>query len=70
MGFSICLEGGHEGRIREVQQEDRRSSTLCTLTIMHCRLVSVRIHNYDLPVLLSSTRLSIFAIPACAELDS
>jgi hypothetical protein len=43
---------------------------VCTLTIMHCRLMSVRIHVYDPLVLLSSIRLSILAIPACTEFDS
>jgi hypothetical protein len=68
MGFSIRPEGGHEGRIHEVPQEDRCSSmyidyyalSSCTCTYSH----------YDLLVFQSSTQLLIFAIPACTEFDS
>jgi hypothetical protein len=43
---------------------------ICTLTIMHCCLISVRINVYDLLVLPSSIQLSIIPIPACTEFDS
>jgi hypothetical protein len=41
MGFSLCPERGHEGRIREVPREDRCSSMYL---ITHCCLVTLNIH--------------------------
>ncbi len=43
---------------------------VCTLTIMHCRLVSTCIHDYDSLVRLFSIQLSVSVIPACRESDS
>jgi hypothetical protein len=40
---------------------------VCTLTIMHCRLVSTCTHDYDPLVRLFSIRFSVSAIPACGE---
>jgi hypothetical protein len=40
---------------------------VCTLTVMHCRLVSICTHNYDPLVLLFGIRLSVSSIPTCRE---
>jgi hypothetical protein len=43
---------------------------VCTLTIMHCCLVSICTHDYDPLVRLFSIRLSVSAIHACGESNS
>jgi hypothetical protein len=40
---------------------------VCTLTVMHCHLVSTCTHDYDPLVRLFGIRLSVSATPACRE---
>jgi hypothetical protein len=50
-GFSIHTEGGHEGRTREVPQEDRCSCTLTSVYILFCncniRALATYVPSYD-----------------------
>ncbi len=68
MGFSLCLERGHEGRIREVPREDCCSSMYIDYyALLSC---NCKYSRHDLHVLLSSIWLSILAIPVWIEFES
>jgi hypothetical protein len=65
MGFSLCLERGHEGRICVVPREDRCSS----MYIDHYALLSCncKYSRHDLHVLLSS--IGYLSLPSLYVLD-